>query len=154
LRYLIMIGSVEVLPRLFERVVVPKTVDLELAHLSTPAPVRAWLAAAPRWLERHADAAPVDGVPLSLGAGERAAIALAQSLPHSLLLIDDRAGVTAARASGLRVTGTVGVLIQAARLRLVDLDEAFSRLRATNFRYRPEFLDALLAREGSRGADG
>ena len=33
---------------------------------------------------------------------------------------------------------------------LVDLPTAFERLKATNFRYRPEILDTLLAQHGKR----
>jgi len=67
-----------------------------------------------------------------------------------VLLIDDRAGIEAARALGIGATGTLGVLIQAGKSEMVDLPKAFVRLRATNFRYRPELLDALLARHGAR----
>jgi predicted nucleic acid-binding protein len=44
------------------------------------------------------------------------------------------------------VTGTLGVLDLAARRGLIDLAEAFARLKATSFHYRQGLLDALLAR--------
>lgn len=84
--------------------------------------------------------------PPRLGAGERAAIGLAQATRASVLLLDDRAAIAEARARGLEVTGTLGVLVRAAQLGLIDLRSAFARLKATNFRYRPQLLDALLAR--------
>ena len=77
--------------------------------------------------------------------GERAAIALAVSRRADLVLMDDRLGVATASAAGLRVIGTIGVLDRLAMRGLVDLPSAVARLRATNFRYRPELLDALLA---------
>jgi predicted nucleic acid-binding protein len=67
-----------------------------------------------------------------------------------LLLIDDRAGDMAARARGLETTGTIGVLLRAAQSGFVDLPTAFTRLAATNFRYRPELLDALLAQHEAK----
>ena len=76
--------------------------------------------------------------------GERAAIALALSLRAELILMDDRAGVVAAAASGLGVIGTIGILDRAARHGLIDLADVVSRLKATTFRYRPQLLDALL----------
>jgi predicted nucleic acid-binding protein len=79
-----------------------------------------------------------------LHAGELAAIALAVALKADLVLMDDRAGAVAARANGLNVTGTLGELDLAARSGLVDLDTAFERLKATNFRYRPAMLDDML----------
>lgn len=88
-----------------------------------------------------------------LDAGERAAIALAHELGAGLLLLDDRAGAFAARGRGFRVTGTVGVLIDAARQELLSLDAAFTALRATNFRFPPALFDTLL-KEHRRRIDG
>ena len=59
--------------------------------------------------------------------------------------MDDRAGVAVAQRQGFTVTGTLGVLDLAAQRGLVDLADAFARLRATSFRYPPEMMDALLA---------
>jgi predicted nucleic acid-binding protein len=75
---------------------------------------------------------------------------LAQAIGRASLLIDDRAGIEAARARGVQAMGTLGVLIHAARSGLVDLPIAFERLKATNFRYRPELLDALLAQHAAK----
>jgi predicted nucleic acid-binding protein len=65
--------------------------------------------------------------------------------------MDDRAGVAVALRQGLAVTGTFGLLDLAARRRLIDLADAFTRLKATSFRYRPEIMDALLAQHARRG---
>jgi predicted nucleic acid-binding protein len=59
--------------------------------------------------------------------------------------MDDREGVNAARSKGLTVTGTLGVLGLAAQRGLLNLAEAFDRIKLTNFRYRQEIMDALLA---------
>lgn len=45
---------------------------------------------------------------------------------------------------GFAVTGTLGILDLAARRGMIELGPAFSLLKATNFRYRPELLDRLL----------
>ena len=73
------------------------------------------------------------------------AIALAIELHADVLLMDDREGVLAARSKGLTVTGTLGVLGLAAQHGLLDLAEAFDRIKRTNFRYRQDIMDALLA---------
>jgi hypothetical protein len=44
------------------------------------------------------------------------------------MLMDDRAGVAVALRQGLAVTGTLGLLDLAARRRLIDLADAFTRL--------------------------
>ena len=80
----------------------------------------------------------------ALDVGEEAAIQLALVLQADLLLMDDEDGVVAARSKGLEVTGTLGVLIRAAQRQLLDLREAFERLKRTNFRYRHEVMDQLL----------
>ena len=146
LHYLVLIEAVELLPELFGRVLVPEIVCAELDRPRTPAPVRAWLARHPAWLEPR-PTPPVAALPLpGLGDGERAAIALAQTVGAALVLMDDRAGVAAAWTHGLTATGTLGVLERAAARGLVDLPAAVARLKGTNFRYRVAPLDALLAR--------
>lgn len=150
LRYLVLIGHADVLPRLLGAVSVPATVADELRHPNAPDAVRAWVASPPPWFVVHPD--PVEPAPelRRLDPGERAAIALARALSAGLLLIDDRAGVAAARERGFRVTGTLGVLIEAASQDLLDLAAAFAALRLTNFHHAPALLDALLAEDRAR----
>jgi predicted nucleic acid-binding protein len=52
---------------------------------------------------------------LSLGAGEQAAIRLTRKRPGTILLTDDAAARLAAEGLGLRVHGTLGILIRAVR---------------------------------------
>lgn len=145
LHYLVLIDLAELLPRLFGKVLVPDIVCAELSRPRTPAVVRDFLSARPTWLE----IVPTQGVASlpwkTLDDGERAAIALAQSVGAALILVDDRAAVAAARAHGLVATGTLGVLDVAARAGLTDLAAALDRLRATNFRCRQRVMDDLLA---------
>jgi predicted nucleic acid-binding protein len=146
LNYLVLIDAIEVLPKLFEQILVPVAVYGELAHADAPAPVRAFIAQKPAWLEVRPNPDRTDDAFGSiLDEGERAAIALATSIGADLILIDDREGVAVAYRHGLTVTGTLGVLDLAARRGLIDLSTSFARLRATNFRYPPEIMDALLA---------
>jgi len=76
---------------------------------------------------------------------------LAIEVHADLLLIDDRAATKAARAIGFRTTGTLGLLVLAAQQGLVDLNEAFTRLKTTSFRFRQEMFDVLLAQYRSPG---
>lgn len=48
-----------------------------------------------------------------VGPGETETIALALEHPGSLVILDDLLGRRVARAAGLRVTGTLGVLLKA-----------------------------------------
>ncbi len=100
LRYLVLIDAVDLLPRMFGKVLVPEVVQSELNRTRTPLAVREWLSASPAWLEPR-PTPPVPSLPLpNLGDGERAAIALAQAAGASLILMDDRAGVSTRRDRG------------------------------------------------------
>jgi predicted nucleic acid-binding protein len=49
LHYLLLCGEEEVLPRLFDRVLIPPTVFRELQQANTPVPVREWAKSLPAW---------------------------------------------------------------------------------------------------------
>jgi predicted nucleic acid-binding protein len=51
LHYLVVIEHTAILPTLFEHVIIPSVVAEELQRPRTPAPVRAWMASPPAWLE-------------------------------------------------------------------------------------------------------
>lgn len=146
LNYLILIGHIGLLPVLFEKVVLPTTVQSELASSKAPPFVRDWVADLPAWVEvREAPLSPAEDASLNgIDAGEKAAIQLAVSLNADLLLMDDRKGVSAAQRKGLRVTGTLGILDLAAQRGLAEFAQAVEQLRQTNFRVPQTLLDALL----------
>jgi len=144
LAYLVLIDHIDILPRLFEAVMIPEVVHTELCHPLAPARIQAWAAAPPRWLEVKQVPDMSEDFLRPLDAGERAAIILALSIHADLVLIDDRKGTQAAIDSGLDVTGTLGILQRAARRGLLNLADAFDRLKRTNFRYRQETMDKLL----------
>ena len=150
LHYLILIGHSDILPALFEKVIIPSVVRDELARMEAPNAVRNWIQAAPAWLEVRAHpGSPFDDASLeSLDDGERAALALASSIAADLLLMDDRDGVRIARNRGFRVIGTLRVLALGARRGLLDLTDAFEQIKRTNFRYREEIMNELLDQQG------
>ena len=65
------------------------------------------------------------------------AIALAEEFHAGLILIDDAAGVRYALERGLTITGTLGVLVEAAQNGWVQIDLALSKLQSTDFRGTP-----------------
>ena len=137
LYYLVPTGDIELLPKLFERVLVPQVVRDELANAEAPQAVRDWIARAPGWLDARPAHPGADDVAVAkLDEGERAAIALALAVKAELGIMDDREGVGIARGCGLAVTGTLGVLDPAARRGQIDLAAAFERLKTTTFYYR------------------
>jgi len=84
LNYLILIGHVEVLPRLFGTLLVPPAVIQEMHHPKTPPEVAAWARHLPSWLEVKA---PHTDLHVGIGAGEDEAIALAVELGNATVLM-------------------------------------------------------------------
>jgi predicted nucleic acid-binding protein len=135
LNYLIQIDCDHLLPRLYGRIVVPSGVMRELGHVGAPAEVQAWLARVPSWIDVSAAHFLPDADLAFLGLGEREAIQLAEEQHADLLLIDERKGRSEANRRGLRTTGTLGVLLSAGELGLIDAETAYRRLLTeTSFR--------------------
>ena len=144
INYLLLVGHIDILPALFERVILPAAVCDELKHPKAPLVVRNWVAAPPPWVDVRPSSPFHDASLEALDAGEGAAIALAIELHADLLLMDDEEGVIAARRKGLEVAGTLGVLSRAAQRHLLNLADAFERVKHTNFRFRQEIMDKFL----------
>jgi predicted nucleic acid-binding protein len=151
LNYLVLIGKAEVLRRLYGQVVIPEAVLRELQNPEAPAAVAEWVAQPPAWLEVRRGSVPSDPGLRLLGEGEREAITLAmQYRRDALLLMDEGHGRREARRRNLRVTGTLGVLNDAASRGWVDLPSVFECLRQTTFRASPSLLQSFLDRDAER----
>lgn len=147
LHYLILLGQAELLQRFYGRVVVPDSVANELTAASAPPAVRAWIGGPPSWVDiRPVPPEIVAAVTDDLDLGERAAIALAETIRADLLLIDEAAGRAAARRRHLRVTGTLGVLWAGAELGVVNVPETLERLRGTTFYLDEALIEEVFAR--------
>jgi predicted nucleic acid-binding protein len=149
LNYLTLIGSIDVLHRLYGGVIVPQQVITELIDPAAPDDVRKWASDLPDWIDVRVTVTGDDDM-MHLDPGERAAIVLAQSEPGALLLIDETAGRIEASRRGIRNTGTLGVLRAAALKGHLDLPTALARLLETNFRVSMELVTALLAEDAER----
>jgi predicted nucleic acid-binding protein len=153
IRYLVLIGEVEILGALYERVFIPKSVALELNQPKAPDIVKQWMAHPPVWLEVQSPSQPLPTNYLPhLDIGERDAVLLALEIKADLVLMDDREGVEEAKRLGLHITGTLGVLDRASQKGLLGLPAAVQRLRKTNVRASPALLDRLLADDAARNA--
>ena len=85
-----------------------------------------------------------------LQPGEQADILLAESVRTIIILLDEKVARRVAADRGLRVTGLLGVLGEAATRGLVELAPAIDSLRKTSFRSSPALLNAMLDRFGKR----
>ena len=119
LQYLYQCNLLELLPGLYGRVVVPEAVAAEIREgrvlgVSLPA-----IEELP-WASIKAPKDPAL-LPLvaDLGQGEREALALGKESPGSLVILDDGLARRYAAHLGLRLIGTLGVLIRAKRQGLI-----------------------------------
>jgi len=80
-----------------------------------------------------------------LDLGESEAIILADSLSDSLLLMDERKGRQIAQGMGLRIIGTLGILLQAKRIGLIDeIKPLLDALLVANFRISESLYNSIL----------
>jgi predicted nucleic acid-binding protein len=143
--YLSRVGLLHVLPALFGEVVVPRTVWHEAVERRPSAPGIEMLRQA-SWLQVVDERSAVD---LGLDPGETAAILEAEATGADLLLIDERAGRKVAQERGLRVRGTLGVLVQARQSGVFPaLKPVLDTLVAEGFRIAPALVRAALAHVG------
>src|SRR5262249_36370900 len=151
LNYLVLIGEVLILPRLFGTVIIPAAVRTELTQEGAPQTVREFIGSSPEWLDVPAPASPPAGELVGGGGGE--AVALAAELGR-MLLVDDYEARRVAAQLGVATSGTLGVLERAAADGLLSLPDALASLGATNFRLAEGLIEAALERDRLRHEQG
>lgn len=142
---------IEVLARVFERVVVPRAVFEETqVHPGLP-DAQAIVSARAAGLFVVEDSPPdLTRLPpdAELGEGETAAIAFAAERGYGVL-IDEKLGRSVAEALNLKVIGTVGVLLIARRRNLIAAVKPFLEdLRTSGHRLSEELIREALRRAG------
>jgi len=148
------IHRVGLLNHLFDRVVVPFEVWGELAH--RPDAFEPPQVAALSYLEFAPPDFLVPAEAEALDPGERAVLALAVGhLPRATLLIDERRARKAAKELGLRVVGTLGVLVEAKRQGLLTaIGPLMEEMISNGIYFGPQLVERILAAVGddSRGS--
>ncbi len=146
LNYLVLIGEIELLPALYESVLIPLEVHRELQKPKTPPMVCAWASSLPAWCEVRTATASPDAALSELDAGERDAILLALETGVDTLLMDESEGRREAMRRHLHVTGTIAILEKAAQRGLIDFRDALQRLEQTSFRLSGRIRDEFIKR--------
>lgn len=121
LQYLTQINLLHILPALAGRIIVPQAVVEELAQgraagLSLPDPsVIEWM------IIRRSVGASALAIVTDLGPGETETLLLALESQDALVILDDALARRIAKTQGIRVIGTLGVLLEAKRAGHVPL---------------------------------
>ena len=148
LRYLILIGHADLLPRIYGEVVISQAVLDELTHVNAPPAVQSFVSSRPAWMKLRHLIKPVESILTAyLDLGESESIQLAEQLNANLMLIDERKGRMVAKQRGLNVIGTLGVLTQAEKHGWIDLDVALEKLQDEGFRLSPILIDKRFRRD-------
>jgi predicted nucleic acid-binding protein len=146
------IGRLKLLASLYERILVPVAVHQEVTVAGRGLPGAEEVRNA-NWIEVELERSPVnlslEAACQGLGAGERGAILLAQSLPAGLILLDEWKARRIAREARLSVIGCLGVLEAGTRKGLVpDLRQAYIDLLREGIRFDIKLLQESLLRLG------
>jgi predicted nucleic acid-binding protein len=136
------IQRLDLLPAIFESVLIPPAVAREIAP-SIPV--------LPTWLRIQAPNVPPPASLLRrrLGNGEWEALALAIELNANWIILDDLPARRSAEATGLNVIGTLGTLVTAKRTGLLkSIRPELDALMRTSFFLSPQLYDELLRAAG------
>jgi predicted nucleic acid-binding protein len=136
------IGRLDLLRRLHTRISIPPAVAREVAPT---------VAALPDWVVVQQLAHPLQPstVSGSIGPGEREVISLGLELGAALLLLDEQPARRLATSLGLRVIGTVGLLMAAKqRGLLTKIRPELDRLLAVRFFMDQNLYDRVIAQAG------
>lgn len=116
------IKHLQLLPQLYNQIIIPKAVYRELADIDPPVPGTLEVQSV-SWLEvrQIRDLGTVEQLQKDgrLDPGESEAVALTLELDTDLLLIDERRGRAEANRRGLKITGLLGILVEAKHQNLI-----------------------------------
>ena len=146
------VERLELLRRLFERIVVPPAVHAELAldsgrpgaKILTGAFIAGWIT-----VEAVTDATLGRELAQLLGPGEAEAVALAEQKDARFLLVDDAKGRRIARLREIPVVGVAGVLLAGkSRGAITAVGPILEELSNTGYRLSSRLVAGVLAKAG------
>lgn len=128
------IGELELLKKLFGKLHITETVSKEFNQ-----PI-------PDWFEAVNPTSNLEkGLSSYLDLGEATSIALASEYDDPLLIIDEIKGRKAAKELGIRITGSLGVLVAAKKKGHVQaIKPLIDKIQRTNFRISKELIERVL----------
>ena len=149
LQYLHQIGQLDLLPKLVEAIIVPTAVVDELAEgrrQSVDVPTPQTLP----WIDVRAPSSrQVVRLVADLGPGETEVLLLALESADPVVILDDALARQHAEVLGIRLTGTLGILLDAKQRGLVaSVTLLIDDLQRLGFRLSPQTRRVVLRRAG------
>jgi len=144
------LGRLELLRHEGREVYIPRAVAEEIAE-KPDAAAQAVQAACATWMQVRnvTDQTAMTLVQAALHKGEAEAIVLATELHVERLVLDDQDARRFAARCGLKIIGTLGILLAAKqRGAIVSLREEIDALLALGFRVNPQLVTAVLQSAG------
>ncbi len=145
--YLLLIDQLDLLPRLYQGIIIPDVVKDEMQTLGAPLKLQNWITNPPAWLDIYSMPNGDYSSVARLDRGEQSAILLAQFLKADLLILDDLDARQTAQRLGIKITGILGILGESAIRGWLNFPEVLNQLlQETNFRASPQLIQDLLNR--------
>ena len=150
---LAVIGQISLLPKIYSRIIIPKTVAEELVNAGNSFP-QIQSVVSLNWIEiREVKQSEMMRTLLDnslLDAGEAEAIILALELKAEELLIDERIGRYEASQLGIPITGLLGILLVAKRRNLISQVKPIIKnlISEAGFRVSPQLHQEVLQLAG------
>ena len=142
---LAIIGQLELLPRLYRRVLVPQTVWHEITVQGAGLP-GALEVSRITWLDiQQVESQQLQSLAILVDRGEAEAIALAMDNPGSTVLLDDAQARRVAERFGVDRIGTLGILRRAKKAGLLRAIKPYvEQLQTSGIFMRQSLVDAVL----------
>jgi predicted nucleic acid-binding protein len=139
------IGQLELLPKLYSRVVIPQKVWDEITVQGIGLPGVAAIGQLDWLIIEKSAPETVKPLAILLDPGEAEAIALAISLPESTVLLDDAQARRVAERFSVNRIGTLGILRRAKKAGLINAIKPYAvQLQNSGIYIRQSLIDAVL----------
>ncbi len=133
------IGQLNLLPKLYSQILITPLIEKEFGS-DLPKEIR---------VREPLDLNLFRTLSQFVDAGEASAIALAFESENSVLVLDDRKARKFASSLGLKLTGTLGILVKAKQLGfLSSMKQTLEDLKKTDFRISQSIIDRILKEAG------
>lgn len=138
------ISAINLLEEMSSDLVIPEGVATELHQGPDNDPARIWMHGQGISFVRRLDEVPPLVMAWDLGKGESEVIAWAHLHPDYETVLDDRAARNCASSLGIRVRGTLGIILLAKKLDLLpQIRPLLERITKSGFRIDPQLVEKI-----------